>query len=434
MRILIATDHYPPFIGGAHRQSQLLAWELRDRGHTVAVATMWQPGRLERERDDRGMEVHRLHQLRTLPPWGRRRPGQRFHPPFPDPVAIWRLRRIVARYRPDVVHAYGWISYSVAAALIGRDIPLLLTGRDYAYSCATRDMLYMDEETCGGPGPLRCLACSAKHYGAGRGTVAALGVNLGRGLLRRKMRGLHSISSYVQLINRRDFLGLAQGVSGCAAGLAVDAIIPSFRESAEVKTVVGDDLEPYLAQLPAEPFILFVGALRRVKGVYELLEAYGRLESPPPLVLIGTMEKDSPRQFPPGVRVLRDFPHPAVMAAWERSLFGVIPSRWPEPLGSVVYEGMSRGKAVIGTTPGGHTDMIVDGETGFLVPAGDVNALTAAMRQLIDDPSVRERFGHAGRERSRQFTAIVALPEFESVYASLVGVAPRITGGEPGAQ
>ena len=44
MRILIATDHYPPFIGGAHRQARLLAAGMAERGHDVAVATTWHGG------------------------------------------------------------------------------------------------------------------------------------------------------------------------------------------------------------------------------------------------------------------------------------------------------------------------------------------------------------------------------------------------------
>ena len=64
-------------------------------------------------------------------------------------------------------------------------------------------------------------------------------------------------------------------------------------------------------------------------------------------------------------------------------MFGVAPSLWPEPFGSVVHEGMSRGRALIGTTPGGHADMIEHGVTGLLVPAGDAAALREAMRSLI---------------------------------------------------
>jgi len=131
------------------------------------------------------------------------------------------------------------------------------------------------------------------------------------------------------------------------------------------------------------------------------------------------MERDTPSELPLGVLMLRDFPHEAVMAAWERSLFGVIPSMWPEPLGSVVYEGMSRAKAIIGTTPGGHTDIIVHGETGLLVPLGDVAALVDAMQRLISQPDLCDQLGRAGRLRSRLFTADVAVPQFERLYSQV---------------
>ncbi len=199
----------------------------------------------------------------------------------------------------------------------------------------------------------------------------------------------------------------------------IEAIIPSFREDDEEAGSDDAAIQEYLDQLPEEPYILFVGALRRVKGVQQLLDAYEQLEGAPPLVLIGTWENDSPHQLPPGVHVVPNLPHAAVMAAWDRALFGVIPSLWPEPLGSVVYEGMSRGKAVIGTTPGGHTDMIVDGVTGLLVPPGDVDALRAAMQTLLDDPELCVRFGQAGRVRARLFTAEVNVPRFEQLYRQL---------------
>ena len=252
--------------------------------------------------------------------------------------------------------------------------------------------MHCGEETCSGPAPAKCLDCAANLYGKPKGWIATLSIWWGRALLQRKVSGVHSISTYVQDIMRRDFLKVYQSDRMFTTSGMVEALIPSFREDDAQRRYADDPrVRLYVDQLPVGDFILYVGALRRVKGVNQLLEAYQRLDSPPPLVLIGTVESDSPHEFPPGVRVLQNFPHDAVMAAWERCLFGVIPSLWPEPLGSVVYEGMSRGKAVIGTTPGGHTDMIASGETGLLVPAGDVPALTQATAEL-------DRTAHAARQ------------------------------------
>jgi glycosyltransferase involved in cell wall biosynthesis len=416
LKILLVSDHYPPFIGGAHRQTQLLGQELHQRGHAVSVATVWSGGLLE-EDDDNGVQVFRLKQMRTALRGFIRDSNQRHQPPFPDPISISGLRRVIKRVRPDIIHAYGWISFSVAAALLGSNIPLLISARDYGYSCATRTLVRQGREICSGPEVIKCLSCAANLYGAPKGWVAAVSLSLGRILLKRKVRGIHSISTYVQEISRRDFLSSQRDGSRAIT----EVIIPSFREDdAQRSYRTAAHVQQYVDQLPTEDYILYVGALRRVKGISQLLDAYQRLDSPPPLVLVGTLEVDSPHEFPPGVTVLQNLPHDAVMAVWERCLFGVIPSLWPEPLGSVVYEGMSRGKAVIGTAPGGHTDMIDSGETGLLVPAGDVDALTHAMSRLLTQPALRERLGQAAQERARLFTAGVVVPQFERVYQQLI--------------
>ena len=414
MRILVATDHYPPHIGGAQIQSLTLAHELQRRGHDVAVATVWQNG-IPAVEDDNGMRVYRLRQLRTLPGIARPR-AQHHQPPFPDPVTTWQLRKVLDEFKPDIVHSYGWISYSCAAALIGRDTPLIITSRDYAYGCPKRTLMYKDGTQCSGPALLKCLDCAAQHYGRSKGWTAALGVLGSRPLLRRKTTAIHSISSYVQEMVRRDFLDDRMTTNGGGGGNSVIHDVVGNAPSTVERRAGAGNAADRLRELPEGPFMLFVGALRRVKGIEQLLEAYGRLTSPPPLVLIGTVEPDTPASFPPGVQVLTNFPHTAVMEAWGRCTFGVLPSLWAEPFGTVVCEAMSRGRPVIATQPGGHTDMVIDGETGILVDRGDVDALAAAMQRLIDDTDERERLGEAARIRARQFTVDVSLPRIERLY------------------
>jgi glycosyltransferase involved in cell wall biosynthesis len=422
LRILMVSDHYPPFIGGAHRQTQLLSKELLKRGHSVSVATVWHKG-LPAYEDDGGIAVHRFKQLRTGLPWLTEGNQQRHQPPFPDPITTVKLRQLINTFQPDVVHSYGWYSYSSAAALLGKNIPMLISGRDYGYGCPTRTLVFRNQQPCSGPEVRKCLNCSSQLFGRTRGWVAVSGVYLGRMLLKRKVRGVHSISTYVQKMIQRDLLDVAPNAEN-SVGTIPQVVIPSFKEDEiDERPAMDDELQKYIQLLPTGPFILFVGALRRVKGLQQLIDAYKQLDSPPPLVLIGTMEADTPREFPPGVVVLENFPHRAVMAAWERCLFGVVPSLWPEPLGSVVYEGMSKGKAMIGSTPGGHTDMIVHGETGLLVPLGNVAKLTSAMQMLTNNPDVRERFGQNGQERAKQFTAAVAVPRFEQLYYDMVRLA-----------
>lgn len=411
MRILLASDHYPPFVGGAQRQTQLLAQELHARGHDVRVATVWHD-HLPATSHDGPVPVVRLRQLRTLPLL--RGPARRRdQPPFPDPATVVGLRRLVRDFRPDVVHAAGWFAFSAAAALAGTEVPLVYSARDYGFACANATLL-RHGAACDGPAPLKCLECAGDFYGRPRGWIAVGGVSGSAPLLRRRITALHAVSSYVASIAERDLYG---GVGGPPVG---PVVIGSFRVDESEAEVAAAELP---AALPDAPFILFVGALRRVKGVAVLFEAYRRLTAPPPLVLIGTIERDTPEDVPEGAVIVPEMPHASVLRAWDRSLFGVMPSLWPEPFGSVVHEAMSRGRPVIGTTPGGHEDMIGDGESGFLVPPGDVDALAGAMRRLIDDPDLRTAMGERARVVGGAFVAADAIPRFERLYRDAIAAA-----------
>lgn len=410
-RVLLVTDAYAPMIGGADRAVRSVALELKARGHAVCVATAWQPGMPEHEVRD-GIDVHRLRDLTSRVPWVSEDPKKHVPPPFPDPEGALRLRRLVKSFRPDLIHSYGWITYSAVPKLARGDVPLVLSVHDYGNSCALRTMLYMDREFCTGPAPRKCLACAGQHYGRVKGAVAVAGVLGSRRPLARAASGVQCNSEFTHDSTWRHLLG---GRTRIARRSPADVVIPPFPENAPEQA-------PDLAVLDSLPesYILFVGALRRVKGVQELLEAHGRLESPPPLVLAGTREIDTPEEFPAGVTVIESMPHAAVMEAWERALFGVFPSLNPEPFGLVVLEAMSRGRATIGTSPGGHSEMIVDGESGLLVRHGDVDGLAAAMRRLIDDPPLRDRLGAAARERAQLFMANRWVSRLEDLYDAAV--------------
>jgi glycosyltransferase involved in cell wall biosynthesis len=413
MRILMASDFYPPFIGGAERQVQLLSRELVLRGHQVSVATVHHAGQPEIQ-DDAGVEVRRLRGVLTRVPWFSSDPRRRYHPPFPEPGVTRGLRALIRHWRPDVVHAHGWIAYSCAAALLGSDVPLVISARDYGYTCASRTLLN-DGRVCDGPAPAKCLACTGSHYGAAKSAAAVTGVFAGRALLTRKIAATHSVSTFVQGVVKRDLLGETGG--SLERENIPDIVVPSFLdERAEAAALDA----AFIAKLPDKPFILFVGALQPHKGLGELLAAYERLLGAPPLVLIGTVWPDTPAHFPEGVTVIRNAPHAGVMAAWERCLFGVAPSVWPDPLPGVVREAMSKGKAVIATGVGGNLDMVIPETTGLLVPPGDVPALAAAMQRLVDDAATRERLGQAAKQEASRFTASVVLPRFEALYREVV--------------
>jgi glycosyltransferase involved in cell wall biosynthesis len=412
LRVLLASDHFPPSVGGAQRQTRLLARHLARRGHDVEVVTSTQGSDAPRDEVEEGVRVRRLSQVRAVLDVRRAKPA-RHQPPFPDPVTVWQLRRIVKRFRPDIVHSYGWFTSSVLAALAGSDIPLVVSARDYSCSCPKQTLLFQGG-ACTGPSLPKCIACCGEHFGKIKGAVTASAIRSTAAGLGRRIDGLHSVSTYVEQMMKRDFLD----DRGSHAAIPL-AVIPSFGEYAtRERSLAARQLETRYAE--GAPYMLFVGALRREKGIAELLAAYRSLRDAPKLLLVGTVERDTPRSLPEGVVLVGEVSHDAVMGLWDGCLFGVLPSIFPEPLGSVVHEGMSRGKAVIGTRPGGHTDMIVDGETGVLVPAGDVVALRQAMQRLMDDEPFRTRLGDAARVRSERFSADVVVPQFEDFYYRVI--------------
>jgi glycosyltransferase involved in cell wall biosynthesis len=404
LRVLIVTDYYRPLIGGSIRSVELLARKLTQEGHLVAIATSWQPGAAAEEIID-GIQVFRVRDLASRMRRFSEDPYKHNPPPFADPEGAWRLRRVVKRFRPDIVHTYGWISHSLAVGLTGLDLPLLLSARDYGNVCAV-GTLVRKGELCSGPALGKCVDCASHRYGRAKGIVAVAGVFTAGPVLRRRVTAVHAVSRFVGRIMER-FLHVPD---------APIVVIPNFHEDEP-------DQQPdpeAMAQLPRERFILFVGGFREIKGINELFEAYESLERPPPLVLVGTIMSDTPERFPEGSTVITDVPYATVMAIWEHALFGVLPTKAPEALGNVVHEAMSKGRAMIGTRPGGQEDMIEDGETGLLVPGGDAPALAAAMRRLIEDPALRERIESQALERSRAFTPEVVMPQIEELYRQTV--------------
>jgi glycosyltransferase involved in cell wall biosynthesis len=87
---------------------------------------------------------------------------------------------------------------------------------------------------------------------------------------------------------------------------------------------------------------------------------------------------------------------PEVLAATD--IF-VLPSILPDSFPTVILEAMASGKPVIATRSGGAEEMVSEGETGFLIPIGDVEKGVEAIFQLVKDPAKIESFGEAGRQK-----------------------------------
>src|SRR5438128_7605427 len=174
MRILMVSDFYPPIIGGLERYVQTLAHELLRRGHQVSVATLWHEGSPGYELDA-GVRVHRLAGWNRLLAPFYESSARQFHPTAPDPGVMAGLRHVVARERPDIVHAHGWMLYSFLPLKEWSTAGLIVTLHDYGLVCPKKTYLYNDG-LCAGPAYARCLCCARAQYGALKAAALTTGL------------------------------------------------------------------------------------------------------------------------------------------------------------------------------------------------------------------------------------------------------------------
>jgi glycosyltransferase involved in cell wall biosynthesis len=83
---------------------------------------------------------------------------------------------------------------------------------------------------------------------------------------------------------------------------------------------------------------------------------------------------------------------------------------------------MAHARPVVATAVGGLRDLVVDGETGIVVPARDPVALRAALERLLGDRELRRQLGDAGRERAREHFSWDAVTDATlAAYAEAAG-------------
>jgi glycosyltransferase involved in cell wall biosynthesis len=165
--------------------------------------------------------------------------------------------------------------------------------------------------------------------------------------------------------------------------------------------------------------VLYVGRIMRHKGIDVLIDA---LEPGTGLDVLGRVYDDEyaallrERAGGKDVRFVHDASDEVVADHYRRALVTVLPSvhddvfggHWdrPELLGGVLQESLASGTPVICTAVGGMPEVVHDGETGFVVPPNDAEAIRAAIARLAADPDLRRRLGEAGRAGVRSWDEI----------------------------
>lgn len=147
--------------------------------------------------------------------------------------------------------------------------------------------------------------------------------------------------------------------------------------------------------------ILFVGVEWERKGGPELLEAVAQLRRTRPDVALDVVGCAGAAE---GVRFHGRVPPSDVARFYQEADIFCLPSR-AEPSAGVLAEAAAYGLPIVATRVGGTPERVIDGGTGFLVPAMDAEALGRSLARLVDEPDLASRMGRAGWElAAREFT------------------------------
>lgn len=198
---------------------------------------------------------------------------------------------------------------------------------------------------------------------------------------------------------------------------------------------------------PERPYVLFVGRITRQKGIIHLVRAIRHL-NPDFQIVLCAGAPDTPEiaaEMQQAVAAAREHrgeivwiekmvTRPDAISLYSGASVFVCPSIY-EPFGIINLEAMACGTPVVASAVGGIKEVVVDGETGFLVPLKQMTEspfeatepevfasdLAAKINLLMADPALAARMGAAGRRRAEEFFGWDAIArKTERLYAKLL--------------
>jgi len=401
--VLLCGYYYPDTVGGTEAYVQMLGQDLQKKGHEVTVVA---PAEKERSYTHDGLSVYRYPVSQN--------PSQaevrgRARPESVDPWAEW-----LEETGPDLVHMHSLTrgcSVHHAEAVTQRDIPLFITVHVPEVSCPRGTMMRWGTTPCDGEiRPVRCGACVLQEEGLPRplawATSAASTTDVGRGM----PGSLGTVLRRAPLVQqRKDALQAWMRsaahvivVAGWLKEVLVRNEIPADHVtvsrhglSESMRATQQEAARKRPPRTEEDPLrVGFVGRFTEVKGPHVMVEAVRRLpdDIDVEVHLYGMAQSDEDRAY---LSDMKDsaadesrvqFCGPMTDDNRVEAFAGfdvlAVPSIWFETGPYTVLEAFAADLPVLGSNHGGIAERVDDGESGMLVPPGDVGAWTTALKQL----------------------------------------------------
>lgn len=423
MRILIATDAFPPVCGGSGWSTYELAKGLRARGHDLRIV---RPRVEELPRVNRNLEYDGFRPI-EFRAWAPRIPFVRNY--FKNERLYRRLEPFLAdlirQDAVELVHAQHLLTGPPSVGAARRaGVPVVCTVRDYWPVCYWSDLIHDHKADtlcpgCSAAAMTRCIRPrGGRAWPLGLPFIPYMQANLSR--KRASLAGADAVVAVSRVIER-DLRMRAPELTAARIEMIHNPVdVAGIRAQAE------------RAPRPRpDAYAVFVGKLEANKGVGKLFQAIERAQLDWPLVIVGE-GSERPRLEAAARASRRNVqftgwrPREEVLAWLRHAALVVFPSYGPESLSRVLLEASALGAAIAAMDTGGTSDIIVDEQTGLLSRSAE--ELGEDVARLRQDGALRARLGEAARLRiERMFDTSVVVSRMESLYAELVERRARAT-------
>lgn len=394
MKILLLHD-YGTATGGAELQILALRKNLRDRGHDVRLFS------------SRGTLVPGSPVLADYTCFGTTSVSLQFLANTANVSAYLGLRRVLQEFQPDIVHVrmFLWQLSPLILPLL-KHVPCLYQTAVYKAICPVGTKLLPDKSPCHDSPGKACLRHGCLEVPA-TWPVFMLQQQLWQ-------RWRNAFDLVVTLSHAMKAIFETAGIE------PIEVVHNGVPARAMRSSCLNDP-----------PIVAYAGRLVAEKGVAVLFSAFARVQKQIPqarLVIAGQgAEEENLRALAAELNIsdrilwLGHLPRQAMEQHFDAAWVQVVPSLWAEPFGNVTTEAMMRGTAVIASNVGAQPEIVRDGETGFLVPPNDIDALTTALLHLLLNRDRAEKMGQAGRDRAlTHFSEDRCTEQFLAIYQRLI--------------